>query len=168
MRLDILLTLYEWIDNGGGAQDALGDPELFDAMRNFLVVTSITQVPDGTSAEDKPLWAELENARQNTLTLYRSQTRRPKLQVPSARDSLAVSSVHNFGLQPPSFDEIDPETLVDNLDALAATAMHSVTQEVRCMELATNITLSRFIGSFYYCRPIGSPVCRSHRMVLVS
>ena len=151
VRLDVLSTLFEWIDNGGGAQDALGDPELFDAMNNFLAITSITQIPDGTSTEDEPTWAELENVRQNTMSLYKSQTRRPKLQTSAARDSIAASSAHNFGHQPPSFDDIDPEALVDNLDAMAATAMHSVTQEVRCIELATNLTLTCSTGLFY-CR----------------
>jgi GTPase-activating protein BEM2 len=109
----------------------LGDPELFDAMNNFLTLTSVTEIPDGTIADDSLVWDELEQARQNTVTSFRSQTRRPKLQPSIARDSIAVTSVHNFGSQPPSIDDIDPETLVDNLDALAAAAMYSVTQEVR-------------------------------------
>lgn len=130
--MDVLSTLNEWIDKGGGAQDALGDPDLFDAMNKFLTLTSVAKSIDGTNADDSLMWDELEDARQNTLASFKSQTRRPKLQAPAARDSIAVTAVHNFGPLPPSIDDIDPEALVDNLDALAAAAMHSVTQEVGC------------------------------------
>jgi hypothetical protein len=142
--LDVFSTIYEWIDKGGGAQDALGDPELFDAMNNFLGTYSITKIPDATSADGRPMWAELENTRQNTLALYKTQTQRPKLQTSAARDSVTVSSVQNFGPHPLAIDDIDPETLVDNLDALAATAMHSVTQEVKFVALAHNTVLMMF------------------------
>lgn len=148
LRLDVFYALYEWFDKGGGAQDALGDPELFDAMNNFLTLTSITKIPVDVNTYDSPMWAELEKARRNTVTLFKSQSQRPKLQPLATRESIAVSSAHNFGLQPPSIDDIDAETLVDNLDALAATAMHSVTQEVRYTLFSQTFTLTLFPRMF--------------------
>ena len=130
IRLEVFSTIHEWIDQGGGAQDALDDPQLFDALKRFLVTTAVAKIPQSTDFEDRPAWIELENARQGTLSVFMLQTRRPKLQTSSGRDSTLALTAHNFGRQPPSIDSIDPETLVDNLDALAATALRFVTHEV--------------------------------------
>ena len=41
------------------------------------------------------------------------------------------SSTPAFGSQPPDIDQVDPASLVDNLDAMVMAAFRNVTQEVR-------------------------------------
>jgi hypothetical protein len=97
------------------------------------LLETVSKAPDNASDSICHLWSELENARQNTLVLFIMQTCRPRLQLSFVRDSVIDPSPRNFGPDPPSIDEMDEmdmETFVDNLDALAAAAMRSVTQEV--------------------------------------
>ncbi|KAF8589464.1 hypothetical protein K439DRAFT_1383314 [Ramaria rubella] len=129
IRLEIFSVLHDWIDRGCGAQDALGDPELFDAMNRFLMISATANIPDGINVDDSSAWAELESARYNTQLLFRNQTRRPRLFKSFRQDSMTVSSERSFGSEPPSIDGIDPEAFVDNMNALTVAAMRSVTQE---------------------------------------
>lgn len=99
-------------------------------MRNFLEVSLVPRTSLNGSAEEPAAWTELENARQNTFFLFTLHTRRPKVQYPLALYSGEVSVAQNFGPILPSIDGLDPETLVENLDALAAASMRAVTPDV--------------------------------------
>ncbi|KAG8780421.1 rho GTPase-activating protein [Ceratobasidium sp. 428] len=105
-KSEILKTLTNWIIEGGGGQDLLDDTEFFDGMHKFLFHSNAP---------------ELEPLRE----LFKRVTRRPSLEVVPGPSSGQTSS--GFGSSAPSLDDIDPETLADNLDAIAAAAFKPVT-----------------------------------------
>ncbi|KDN42364.1 hypothetical protein RSAG8_06855, partial [Rhizoctonia solani AG-8 WAC10335] len=105
-RSEVIQTLTNWIVEGSGGQDLLDDTDFYDAMYKFLFHSES---------------AQLESLRQ----LFNRVTRRPSMEtvpVPSAGHSST-----GFGSTVPSLDDIDPETLADNLDAIAAAALKPVT-----------------------------------------
>lgn len=120
-------AISDWLEKGGGIYDAFNDSELFRAMLAFLN-TSFVESDDKRRAEQ---WTSLEALRQQVAGMFVQRSRRPQSYAPLSSQSL-LDFPHpvNYGSQPPSLDELDPETLVDNLDALAATAMRSVTLDV--------------------------------------
>ncbi|KAG9127010.1 rho GTPase-activating protein [Ceratobasidium sp. 392] len=105
-KAEILRTLTNWIIEGGGGQDLLDDTEFFDGMHKFLFHSNAP---------------ELEPLRE----LFKRVTRRPSLEVVPGPTSGQTSS--GFGSSAPILDDIDPETLADNLDAIAAAAFKPVT-----------------------------------------
>ncbi|CUA76422.1 breakpoint cluster region [Rhizoctonia solani] len=105
-RSEVVQTLTGWIVEGGGGQDLLDDPDFYDAMYKFLFHSES---------------AQLESLRQ----LFKRVTRRPNMETVPAPS--AGHSSTGFGSAVPSLDDIDPETLADNLDAIAAAALKPVT-----------------------------------------
>ncbi|CAE6480833.1 unnamed protein product [Rhizoctonia solani] len=105
-RSEVIQALTSWIVEGGGGQDLLDDTDFYDAMYNFLFRSESPQ---------------LESLRQ----LFKRVTRRPNMETVSAPS--AGHSSTGFGSTVPSLDDIDPETLADNLDAIAAAALKPVT-----------------------------------------
>ncbi|CAE7194218.1 unnamed protein product [Rhizoctonia solani] len=104
-RSEVVQALTAWIVEGGGGQDLLDDPDFYDAMHKFLFHSES---------------AQLESLRQ----LFKRVTRRPNMEtvpVPSGHSSTG------FGSAVPCLEDIDPETLADNLDAIAAAALKPVT-----------------------------------------
>ncbi|CAE6383766.1 unnamed protein product [Rhizoctonia solani] len=105
-RSEIIQTLTNWIVEGAGGQDLLDDTDFYGAMYNFLFDSEVPQL----------------NALRE---LFKRVTRRPGMEtvsVPSAGHSST-----GFGSTVPTLNDIDPETLADNLDAIAAAALKPVT-----------------------------------------
>lgn len=131
-RLNVIETMNDWIQKGGGAQDALDDVELFTAVSSFL--SDSTDHPDASSVprtdELRQSWAVLEAARKSLLESLVSQTMRPQIRASPVRGSVSGRTSHNFGTKPPSVDHASPEEFVDNLDAMAGAAFRNVVQEV--------------------------------------
>lgn len=127
-----LKTLAEWIHNGGGAQDALDDVELHSAMRSFLSQQESREAVTTSDDADElsMLWKDLQTYRTSLFQTFNSQTLRPQTRHVPVRGSLSATAAHNFGLRPPRIDELTPEDLVNNLDAMAAAAFRNVVQEV--------------------------------------
>jgi hypothetical protein len=68
---------------------------------------------------------------ENHCILFRSQTMRPTCRdMPAFKPPVGNSKTRNLGRDPPDIDRIDPEQLVDNLDAMAAAAFSNVSEEV--------------------------------------
>jgi len=163
-RIDVLSILCEWFEKGGGAQDALADNELYNSMKGFLEVSA--KIPSNLSTEERIPWMEVENARHNTLSLFTVQTCRPKLQYPLNINSTDTANSQNYGQQLSSIDDLDPEALVDNLDALAAATMRAVTADVSlCTVSLLHYKLTLTQGYLCYHRLTGGPISRSNRMV---
>ncbi|KIJ51425.1 hypothetical protein M422DRAFT_158043 [Sphaerobolus stellatus SS14] len=126
-RIHVLAVVSEWLEKGTGAQDILADSELYNSMRDFLDISA--RIPSNLGSEERIAWMEVENARQNTFSLFMTQTRRPKLQYPLSVLSADSSTAQNYGTYLSAIDDLDPEALVDNLDALAAATMRAVTAD---------------------------------------
>ncbi|KAH8103500.1 hypothetical protein BXZ70DRAFT_925997 [Cristinia sonorae] len=130
VRLEVLEAISKWITTGGGAQDALDDSQLYTSLMSFLsqpaelppVADDAVPPPHGLSV--------LEDTRRNLLALFSAQQRRPLAKViPPPSSSSRSAPTKSFGPDPPDIDQIDPETLVSNLDAMAAAAFRNVIQE---------------------------------------
>ncbi|CAE6515386.1 unnamed protein product [Rhizoctonia solani] len=105
-RAEVIQTLTNWIVEGGGGQDLLDDTDFYDSMYKFLFHSES---------------AQLESLRQ----LFRRVTRRPNMETVSVPSTGHLST--GFGSAVPSLDDVDPEALADNLDAIAAAALKPVT-----------------------------------------
>ncbi|KAF8749816.1 GTPase-activator protein for Rho-like GTPases [Rhizoctonia solani] len=105
-RNEIIQTLTNWIVEGAGGQDLLDDTDFYGAMHRFLFDSEVPQ---------------LNGLRE----LFKRVTRRPNMETPSVPS--AGHSSTGFGSTVPTLDDIDPETLADNLDAIAAAALKPVT-----------------------------------------
>ncbi|GJJ08394.1 hypothetical protein Clacol_002609 [Clathrus columnatus] len=121
----IFLLILHWFEKGGGITDALNDSELFRTVDAF-VNSPIAERDDKKSLDSTSLEA-LEASRQQVAELFTKRLRRPQVYTPLLSQTFTDIYPVNYGNQPPSLDELDPETLVENLDALAATAMRSLT-----------------------------------------
>jgi hypothetical protein len=108
-RSEIVQTLTNWIVDGGGGQDLLDDTDFYDGMHKFLFHS------------DAPQLAPLRE-------LFQRVTRRPNMETVPAPS--AGHSSTGFGSSAPSLSDMDPETLADNLDAIAAAALKPVTLTV--------------------------------------
>ncbi|KAJ7078135.1 hypothetical protein B0H15DRAFT_1001510 [Mycena belliarum] len=107
--------LSSWLMRGGGAQDILDDTQLYTAVCSFLDNSSDHVLPKSANANDPGVeqsWITLMDVRHRLRRTFTSNTRgRPS----------------NQSREPPGIDPIDPEELVDNLDAMAAAAFGNVT-----------------------------------------
>ena len=108
-------------------------------MKNFLEVTFTPKKLVTDIAEERTSSTEMENARQNSLSLFNFSTQRPKLQYPVALYSNDSTAPKHFGTLLTSLDGLDPETLVENLDALAAATMRAVTPEVCSFQMLSTL-----------------------------
>lgn len=135
-RTDVLESIRRWVQEGGGAQDALDDPQLYSAMLSFFNHPTEHGPPPGVNVPESlmPKTYDLlqENVR-NVRASFLLYTMRPILRhhspsepVPEPQPSLALS----FGVEPPDIDQIDPADLVANLDAMAAAAFRNLSSEV--------------------------------------
>lgn len=139
-RQAVLRTIGDWIHNGGGALDALDDIELFSAIKSFLSFKEDREydhpndnsTPTSVNESDglASLWKDVESARAELLQTFTRQTMRPLIKHVPVRSSLEGNAAHGFGVRPPKVEELIPEDLVDNLDAMVAAAFRNVAQEV--------------------------------------
>jgi hypothetical protein len=134
MRSQAIDTMNEWIIQRGGAQDFLDDPNLYSAMRSFLDNSSHHTPPASPAFDNfavRQTWTACEQSKKSLMSSFISQTTRP-----TSRDVSALK-VHignvksrNLSTDPPDIDRIEPEQLVETLDAMAAAAFSNVSEEV--------------------------------------
>ncbi|KAG5351583.1 hypothetical protein C0989_005739 [Termitomyces sp. Mn162] len=137
-RTQVLDTIKEWLTFGGGAQDALDDIQLFNALQSFLdsptdhVVYEAKNFTDPVVQQCK---TRLIEVRESLLVLFHSQTRRPLATrgLPIPRGSIVNgNSARTRTLnmrEPPDIDRFDAQEFVDNLDGMACAAFSNITEE---------------------------------------
>ncbi|KAI0700969.1 hypothetical protein C8T65DRAFT_656956 [Cerioporus squamosus] len=133
LRLEVLETLGEWITQGGGAQDALDDAALYEALLRFLTQPTeqklLETISEPESDAGQALRA-LEVTRKTLLMSFRSQTMRPIPRPASAPEPVNDAlSAGNYSIELPDFDHLDPEELVNNLNSMASATFRNMTQE---------------------------------------
>lgn len=139
LRLEVLETLGEWITQGGGAQDALDDATLYEALLTFLTQPTerklLESIFDQESDAGQALRA-LEVTRKTLLVSFRSQTMRPIPRSASAPEPVNDTlSAGNHTIELPDIDHLDPEELVNTLNSMASATFRNMTQEV-CFTLS--------------------------------
>jgi GTPase-activating protein BEM2 len=138
-RSEVLKTIKEWLTLGGGAQDVLDDPQLFDGINVFLDNHPDHSVYEGSNFEDanaQEAWASLAEVKRSLYSSFVSQAMRPLTTrgPPIRRRSVNGAGVRSRNLstkEPPDVDRIEPEDFVDNMDSMACAAFSNVTEEVR-------------------------------------
>ena len=133
-RQSVLRTLGEWIQSGGGAQDALDDLELYTAIRSFLIESDDREIT-GQSTETTETLQDIVRERESLLRMFTALTMRPQSRHVPVRGSSGGTAAHNFGVRSPQIEELTAEELVDNLDAMASAAFRNVVQEVCLIQL---------------------------------
>ncbi|KAJ7077530.1 rho GTPase activating protein 22 [Mycena belliarum] len=138
-RTEVFDILSSWLMRGGGAQDILDDTQLYTAVCSFLDNSSDHVLPKSANANDpgvEQAWSTLKDVRHRLRRTFTSHTMRPAAPFPSLNHPPSAGLVSgqrgrpsNQSREPPDIDRIDPEELVDNLDALAAAAFGNVTEE---------------------------------------
>ncbi|KDQ11994.1 hypothetical protein BOTBODRAFT_176768 [Botryobasidium botryosum FD-172 SS1] len=128
-RLDVLSTIEQWFTKGGGAQDALDDVELYNAVNTFLSC-DVAHAPEPLAfdKENAYLWQEVERKREAVRKLFKSQTQRPSLggRLGPPKDA----QLTYFTSEPPNIDDqADAAELVDNLDSIASTVFQMTTRD---------------------------------------
>jgi GTPase-activating protein BEM2 len=135
IRSQVIDTMNEWMIQGGGSQDVLDDASLHNAIRLFMDDNSQHAKPTSPAIDNftvQQAWSTYEQSKKSFAASYLSQIMRP-----INRDAFAfkppVSSLktQNLSKDPPDIDHIDPEQLVESLDAMAAAAFSNVSEEVR-------------------------------------
>lgn len=133
-RSQAIDAMSEWMFQGGGAQDVLDDPQLFNTIRAFLDHSTHHAAPSSSALDNFEVqkeWSAYEQSRLSFSASFNSQTMRPTSRdVISFKPTISNNRNRNLGKEPPDIDHIDPEQLVDSLDAMAAAAFSNVTEEV--------------------------------------
>lgn len=126
--------MNEWMIQGGGSQDVLDDTSLHNTIRLFMEDNSQHAKPSSPAIVNSTVqqaWSTYEQSKKSFTVSYLSQIMRP-----TNRDAFAfkppISSLktQNLGGDPPDIDRIDPELLVQSLDAMATAAFSNVSEEV--------------------------------------
>ncbi|KAF4598923.1 rho GTPase-activating protein [Pleurotus pulmonarius] len=130
-RSEVIQTLSKWITDGGGAQDILDDPQLFNSMKSFLesetdhTMNGISNCDDGDVANS---WSSLLEERASLGRDFHLQSMRPKACSPQPRGS--VARMRNVSSrEPPNLDQVTAEELVEDIDGMAFAAFSTVTDE---------------------------------------
>ncbi|KAL6305095.1 hypothetical protein BKA93DRAFT_731484 [Sparassis latifolia] len=131
IRSEILETMNEWINRGGGAQDALDDVHLFNSFDSFFRHSPDHALPSSTNVPNFPQALNfLDQIRKNVQLSFTSQTMRPLASIlPISESSMNGLGIRSFSSEPPEIDQIDPEELVNNLDAMVSAAFRNVSEE---------------------------------------
>lgn len=134
MRREILDVISDWLRSGSGAQDILDETPLYNAVEAFLTSATEFTHQDPSQKENASVsqaYANLRETLANLTSQFLAQTMRPSLRPYLTQDGLITTTdSQNFGSEPPDLDTIQPETLVNNLDAMAAAAFRNVAEEV--------------------------------------
>lgn len=172
-RTEVLETMKRWILEGGGAQDALDDPQLHSSFISFLRHPTDHEPPDAVASDQNVQngFRTINDSRTEVYASFTAQTMRPTVR--AVPDQVTESSTSaSYNPDPPDIDHIEPEELVGNLDAMAAATFRNVTQEVRNVALPNfNFLTSRRICSslltYWRCSPRtvpdGSPLMNRAR-----
>ncbi|OCH89401.1 hypothetical protein OBBRIDRAFT_732687 [Obba rivulosa] len=129
VRSEILETINEWVTRGGGAQDALDDPQLFTSFESFL-----NNAPEHSLSSGEHHFGEAEQTLATILKVVRqsfaARTMRPSTSLSTTQGQQASGgNSQTFGLDPPDIDRLDAEGLVNNLNAMAAATFRNVSAE---------------------------------------
>ncbi|KAJ6543940.1 hypothetical protein B0H19DRAFT_999504 [Mycena capillaripes] len=134
-RTEVLDTIKDWLTRGGGAQDMLDDPQLYTAVLSFLDNATDHVIPQSANASDpgvEQAFSTLTEIRSRLRRTFMANTMRPPAPFPSIHAAPVNgqrSRPQNQTRDPPDIDHIEPEELVDNLDACASAALGNVTEE---------------------------------------
>ncbi|KAH9927766.1 uncharacterized protein B0H18DRAFT_1118293 [Fomitopsis serialis] len=128
MRSEVLETMNEWINRGGGAQDILDDAQLHNAFFSFLDSRAEHEVPQ-LAEECRQHVSVLDQLVETLRMTFFSQTLRPTRSDTLSDGAASAVGAHNFGSDIPNIDELNAEQLVDNLDAMTSAALRNVNQE---------------------------------------
>jgi hypothetical protein len=127
--------MNEWMVQGGGTQDVLDDASLYNGIQSFLDDSSQHAPPTSLAFDNftiQQAWSAYEQRRKSYVSSFVAQTMRP-----TSQDAVLfkppVGNVRsqNIGRDPPDIDRIDPEQLVESLDAMGAAAFSNIGEEVR-------------------------------------
>ena len=124
-RSEVLETIGRWLHDGGGAQDALDDLQLYSAMRSFFRHPTDHLPPATANADDPSIQHGFSLVRDNlkgVISAFTAQTFRPIMRVVPALEAATDSTsalAPTFSADPPNVDQLDPAELVSNLDAMA-------------------------------------------------
>ncbi|KZT36942.1 hypothetical protein SISSUDRAFT_1063257 [Sistotremastrum suecicum HHB10207 ss-3] len=116
-KSNVIKTLTDWLETGGGSQDVLDDRELFEAVQSF-----ISTLPRDDGADDRDAFVTACDALRQAFLV---QSKRPKLTrpvPPNPRQGAHHAPRPQFGPKPPDIDNISAEDLVRSLNALVASA----------------------------------------------
>ncbi|TFY55136.1 hypothetical protein EVJ58_g8436 [Rhodofomes roseus] len=127
-RSEVLETMNEWVNRGGGAQDILDDAPLHNSFLSFLDSRAEHELPT-LAEETRQQVSVLEQLRKTLRMSFYSQTLRPTRAETLSDGASSATGSHNFGSDIPNIDELDAEELVDNLDAMTSAALRNVNQE---------------------------------------
>ncbi|KAJ7631847.1 rho GTPase activating protein 22 [Mycena polygramma] len=160
-RGEVLAAIEGWLTRGGGAQDMLDDAQLHSAVRAFLDDSADHDMPQSANASDpgvEQAWGTLTDLRYRLRRTFTSYTMRPPAPFPSlVHPPAPLNGQHSrpqiLSREPPDIDRIDPEDLVDTLDALSGAAWGNVTEEdlfitADVLEVQTADPLGWFLSSF--------------------
>ncbi len=126
--------MKDWLAIGGGAQDVLDEPQLFNAVQAFL-----DGPPDVAPALDFPpvqqAFEALIETRKAMHSAFISQVQRPtnpiRHQPQRSRGGSRSAKRRNMITRDvPDLDRMDPEGFVDNLEGMASAAFSNLTEEV--------------------------------------
>ncbi|KAI9061367.1 hypothetical protein FKP32DRAFT_1594529 [Trametes sanguinea] len=133
LRLEVLETMTEWINQGGGAQDALDDSALYEAFFTFLTQPTEQKLLESAASSDSDVahaLRALDMARKTLHMSFLSQTMRPVPRTAGAPESGTDGPASvSYGSDLPDIDQLGPEELVNNLNSMAAATLRNVTQE---------------------------------------
>ncbi|KAJ7339081.1 rho GTPase activating protein 22 [Mycena albidolilacea] len=157
-RTEVLDALQDWLTRGGGAQDMLDDPQLYTAVCSFLDTPTDHAMPPSANASDpgvEQAWGTLTEVRGRLRRTFETNTMRPPAPFPSlSRHTTSAmngrSRPQNQSRDPPDIDKVDPEELVDAIDAMASAAFGNITEEARVSPpsaFLSNLSQDLFITS---------------------
>ncbi|KAJ7815319.1 rho GTPase activating protein 22 [Mycena olivaceomarginata] len=157
-RTEVLDALQDWLTRGGGAQDMLDDPQLYTAVCSFLDTPTDHAMPPSANASDpgvEQAWSTLTEVRGRLRRTFETNTMRPPAPFPSlSRHTTSAmngrSRPQNQSRDPPNIDTVDPEELVDAIDAMASAAFGNITEEARVSSpsaFLSNLSQDLFITS---------------------
>ncbi|KAI0669428.1 hypothetical protein C8Q78DRAFT_977573 [Trametes maxima] len=133
LRLEVLETMSEWVTHGGGAQDALDDSGLYDALLTFLTQPTeqkLLESAPGPESDVSQALKALDLSRKTLHMSFLSQTMRPILRTAGAPDNASEEmGAVSYGADLPDIDQLDPEELVNNLNSMTSATLRNVTQE---------------------------------------
>lgn len=107
---------------------------LYHAVESFLtgatdLIKPRTPLKDDANATQA--YVSLKETLATLTALFLSQTMRPSVRpLFSQETGPTTTESQNFGPDAPDLDAIQPEALVNNLDAMAAAAFRNITEEV--------------------------------------
>jgi hypothetical protein len=149
-RSRVLELVSDWLAIGGGAQDALDEPQLYTALNSFLNTTA-DHVLFKTETFEEPdvamVWVALMDSKTVLQGVFDSQMKRPmsqKLPPGTLRrgsgatitglisNSTSGGRMRSMSVRElPELDGMNPEDLVEMIDGMARAALSNVTEEVR-------------------------------------